>query len=83
MYANYPKTTTDKQTEYSILVESKVNWTLIRLPLIEQTDEIGEVQISLEDCLGDRISATDLVNFLVDQLTDETYIKKSSFLSNV
>lgn len=83
MYANYPKITADKQKEYAILVESNVDWTLIRLPLIEQTNEIGGVQISLEDCLGDKISATDLANFLIDQLTDETYISKSPFLSNV
>lgn len=83
MYANYPKTTADKQKEYAILVESNVDWTLVRLPLIEQTNEIGGVQISLEDCLGDKISATDLANFLINQLTDETYISKSPFLSNV
>lgn len=83
MYANYPKTTTDKQTEYAILIESKVDWTLVRLPLIEQTDEISEVQISLEDCLGDKISAINLANFLINQLFDNEYINKSPFLSNV
>ena len=83
MYTNYPQTTADKQTEYAILVESKVNWTLVRLPLIEQTDEISEVQISLEDCVGDKISATNLADFLINQVADNQYIKQSPFLSNV
>lgn len=82
MYTNYPNSTADRQKEYDILLASNIDWTLIRLPLIEQTDEVGEVQISLEDCVGDKISATVLANFLITQLTDNKYIKQSPFLSN-
>ncbi|WP_336734667.1 NAD(P)-dependent oxidoreductase [Chryseobacterium sp. VD8] len=39
MYQNYPETTTDKQKEYELLNESNLNWTLVRLPLINLTDE--------------------------------------------
>jgi putative NADH-flavin reductase len=82
MYTNYPKTTTDKQLEYNILAESNVDWTLVRLPLIELTDVANEVKISLEDCPGDKISATDLADFLINQLTDNQYIKQSPFIAN-
>ena len=82
MYTNYPNSTADRQKECDILLASNIDWTLVRLPLIEQTDEVGEVQISLEDCLGDKISATVLANFLITQLTDNKYIKQSPFLSN-
>jgi putative NADH-flavin reductase len=82
MYTNYPKSTADKQKEYDLLLASNVDWTLVRLPLIEQTDEVSDVQISLEDCVGDKISATNLATFLVEQLTDNQYIKQSPFLSN-
>jgi putative NADH-flavin reductase len=82
MYANYPKTTADKQTEYDILSRSNIDWTLVRLPLIEQTDEKRDTEISLEDCLGDKISATDLANFLIEQLTDERFIKQAPFIAN-
>ncbi len=82
MYANYPKTTADKQTEYTILSNSNVNWTLIRLPIIEQTDLTSEINVSLEDCYGDKISATNLALFLIKQLKDDIYIKKSPFISN-
>lgn len=82
MYVNYPKTTADKQTEYDILSSSNVDWTLVRLPLIEQTDETGNTKVSLEDCLGDKISTTNLADFLIEQLTDDRFIKQAPFLVN-
>jgi putative NADH-flavin reductase len=81
MKTHYPLTTADKQLEYSTLSNSDANWTLIRLPLIEQTDEKGEIIVNLEDCLGDKISATDLALFLVEQLSDKTYLRQSPFVA--
>lgn len=83
MYTNYPLTTQDKQLEYSILAESTVDWTLVRLPMIEQTDTECEIQINMEDCPGDAISATALAVFLIHQLSDNHYIQKSPFIANV
>ena len=83
MRANYPETTNDKQVEFEVLSESDVNWTLVRLPLIEQTDERSKVLVSLEDCPGDRISATDLAFFVMGQLTDQEYVRKAPFIANV
>lgn len=83
MYTNYPLTTQDKQLEYSILAESTVDWTLVRLPMIEQTDTECEIQINMEDCPGDAISATSLAVFLIHQLSDNHYIQKSPFIANV
>lgn len=83
MYANYPNSTADKQKEYEILSASNIDWTLVRLPLIEQTNEICDIQICLEDCVGDKISATNLAIFLIEQLTDNQYVKQSPFISNV
>lgn len=82
MYENYPLTTTDQQTAYQILLDSAIDWTLVRLPLIEQTDDRREINISIEDCPGDNISATDLAHFLIGQLTDDQYIQKSPFIAN-
>ena len=83
MYKHFPETTRDKQVEYEVLSKSRVGWTLIRLPLIVQTNEKFPIQVSLENCLGDKISSTDLADFLIGQLSDSTYIGKSPFLSNV
>lgn len=83
MKKTFPISTKDKQLEYDILVNSNIDWTLVRLPLIEQTDERNQVIVDLEDCPGDKISATDLAFFLIEQLSSEAFIKKSPFLSNI
>ncbi|AEA45293.1 NAD(P)-dependent oxidoreductase [Fluviicola taffensis] len=82
MYQNYPKTTIDRQVEYELLANSRIDWTMVRLPMIIQTDERFPVEISLIDCPGENISATDLAVFLVDQLSNEEYVQKSPFVAN-
>ncbi|AOW11403.1 NAD(P)-dependent oxidoreductase [Flavobacterium gilvum] len=83
MKENYPLSTANKQSEYELLEASTIDWTLVRLPLIEQTDESFETNVSLEDCLGDKISATDLAHFIIAQLSDRTFVGKSPFISNI
>jgi hypothetical protein len=83
MYEHYPETTRDKQVEYDFLFKSEVEWTLVRLPLILQTDEKFPVNVSLENCPGEKISSVDLADFLIAQLSDETYSKMSPFLYNI
>lgn len=83
MKQKFPISTANKQSEFDILSNSNVDWTLVRLPLIEQTDETGEIMVSLEDCLGDKISATDLANFLIEQLFADKFVRKSPFIANV
>jgi putative NADH-flavin reductase len=83
MKTNYPLTTADKQLEFNELSKSDINWTLVRLPLIDQTEERGKVSVSTEDCLGEKISATDLAYFLIEQLESDLYLKKAPFIANV
>lgn len=83
MKTNFSETTTDKQLEYTILSESDIDWTLVRLPLIEQSESRSEIEVSLKDCFGDRISAVNLAHFLIQQLEDDTYIRKAPFVANV
>jgi putative NADH-flavin reductase len=83
MYQNYPKTTADKQKEYELLVKSDLDWTLVRLPMINLTSESFPTETNLEDCKGENISATDLAEFLVSQIDDETFIGESPFLYNI
>lgn len=82
MKANYPKSTQDRQTEYDLLAASQVDWTLVRLPLIDLKDEGGEVSVSLEDCPGPKISATSLAEFLIGQLSDKRYVRKAPFAAD-
>lgn len=83
MHDNFPISTVDKQTEYKMLMTSNLDWTLVRLPIIEQTDEQRAIQTNLEDCEGDKISTTDLANFLIEQLHDKTFIREAPFLWNL
>lgn len=83
MYSHYPATTGDKQREYELLQESTLNWTMVRLPLIELTDDHTDIRVSLTDCPSDKISATSLADFLVKQLSDQTYHRAAPFIGNV
>ncbi|MES2730909.1 MAG: NAD(P)H-binding protein [Bacteroidota bacterium] len=82
MKENFPLIHNDRQKTYSILSTSNVNWTLVRVPFIDFTGEKSETIVSLEDCLGKKISATDIATFLAEQLSDDTYFKKSPFIAN-
>jgi putative NADH-flavin reductase len=82
MKLSFPAIIADKQVEYSILSASDLDWTVIRLPMIEQTESSGEIKISLSDCPGKKISATDLAGFMTGQLNDKTYIRRCPFISN-
>lgn len=82
MYSNFPKSTADRQLEYQLLVESNLDWTLARLPLIELDASEAEVKTSLEDCPGVNIKAGSLAVFLANQLEDDTYLKASPLLAN-
>lgn len=83
MHENFPETTADKQLEYEILSKSKVDWTLIRLPLIQQTTENGTIAVDLEDCLGEKIYAADLADFMINILLEKQYIKAAPFLATL
>jgi putative NADH-flavin reductase len=83
MKMTFPVIHADRQKTYSILSTSDVNWTLVRVPFIEFTDTKGETIVSLEDCRGNKISANDIATFVIEQLSDETYVKKSPFIANV
>lgn len=83
MKKTYPVSTANKQSEFNILSNSNIDWTLVRLPLIEQTDEKRQIVSSLNDCPGDKISATDLANFLIEQLSTEKFVRKAPFIANV
>jgi putative NADH-flavin reductase len=83
MKANYPEIQVDRQKAYSILSASELNWTLVRVPFIEFMDAAGELAVNLEDCLGNKICAGNIADFLVAQLTDETYFRKSPFIADI
>ncbi|RBL91424.1 NAD(P)-dependent oxidoreductase [Chitinophaga flava] len=83
MRNSYPDIIADKQREYEQLTQSTLDWTLARIPLLEQTTGTGAYLANLHDCPAPRISASDLAVFLVSQLGDNTYVGKAPFVASV
>ncbi|WP_035652884.1 NAD(P)-dependent oxidoreductase [Flavobacterium sp. ASV13] len=83
MKTNFPIIQEDRQKAYDLLVQSDVNWTQVRVPFIEFTDNSSEVVVDLEDCLGDKISAFDIAQFMVKEMTESNYSCKSPFISKI
>lgn len=83
MKNNFPEIQKDRQLAYDLLVESKVDWTLVRVPFIEFTDNSSKLHISLKDCLGDKISAQDISCFMIKEMTDSNFCREAPFISNI
>lgn len=82
MKLNYPVIQEDRQKAYSLLVNSNVNWTLVRVPFIEFSNAKGNVAADLNDCLGDKINAGNIARFLIEQLFDNSYHNQAPFIYN-
>ncbi|QGK76419.1 NAD(P)-dependent oxidoreductase [Flavobacterium sp. SLB02] len=83
MKTNFPIIQEDRQKAYDFLVESKIEWTQVRVPFIEFTDVNSEISISLEDCLGDKISAFDIATFMIQEMEASKFSGKSPFISAI
>jgi putative NADH-flavin reductase len=77
-----PAIIADRQKGYRLLSESNLDWTLVRSSMIEQTDQKRTVKTSLLDCTGRKVSSSDLALFLINQLSDDQFIRKSPFISS-
>ncbi|MGE9310024.1 NAD(P)-dependent oxidoreductase [Niabella sp. CJ426] len=82
MKTHYPQTTADKQLEYEVLSKSSIDWTMIRLPMIQQSDDEGPLAVSLTDCPGEQISAGRLARFVINLLHNGQYIQQAPFIAN-
>lgn len=83
MKVNFPEIQEDRQKAYTALVESAIDWTLVRVPFIVFFGESSEITINLEDCLGDKITALDISKFMAAEMTASEYSKKAPFISNL
>jgi len=83
MKQNFPAIHDDRAKAYDLLVKNQLDWTLVRLPMIEYTGENFPTDSNTKDCLGQQISTADIAFFLEEQLTDKKYIRKAPFLYNL
>lgn len=83
MKHSFPEIHADREKAYSLLSQNKLDWTLVRLPVIEYTSKSFAVDSNTEDCAGDKISTADIAEFLEQQLHDKKYIRQAPFFYNV
>lgn len=72
----------DKKKELSILNNSTVEWTLIRLPFVVEGRGYGDIKESMTDMPGIKIVNEDIANFILNQIQNKTYIRKTPFIAN-
>lgn len=62
---------------------SDLEWTVVRLPMLTDDPKSGNVKVGyVGKGMGSRISRADIADFMLSQLTDQTYIRKSPAISN-
>lgn len=83
MKRSYPDVVADKQKAFDLLKNSSVEWTLVRLPFIVQTDITCPLAVDTTDCPGDHINTSDLARFLVGQISDKAYVRKAPFIASL
>jgi len=81
MKTNYPEIQKDRQFTYDLLVDSKIDWTQVRVPLIVFSDDSSKIAVDIEDCLGEKISAFDISKFMVKEMIESNYSRQSPFIS--
>lgn len=82
MKETFPVVMADKEKALDLLQKSDLEWTMVRLPWIEDTEERRGIKVSLQDCPGEKISTSDLAELLVQQLKDPNYIRKAPFVAS-
>jgi putative NADH-flavin reductase len=70
-----------KQRELEIIAASDLDWTAPRPPRVVEKPALGKYRVG-DDASGMSITQADLAAFMVDQLTDTTYLRQAPFVSN-
>jgi len=82
MRTTFPSIHNDRQKSYAVLAESDAEWIMVRVPYIEFNGNRGEVKVSATDSPGTKIDAADIAGFMIDQLTEDTWLRKAPFIAN-
>ena len=72
----------DKEAEYKLLVESPVQWTLVRCPVIEAVPYLHPAKATLATPASFFLRAGELARFVIEQVDSQEYIRKGPFLGS-
>lgn len=71
-----------KEREFHVIAQSSLRWTSVRPPLVKEDAASGEVLASEEKLPGLRISVDVLVQFMLEQLRDDAWVRKAPLVAS-
>ncbi len=72
-----------KQLEWDVLKKSHIDWTLVRPPRITKGEPTGNLLADEKNLARIQVNVEDLANFMLEQMTSETWIKKAPLVASV
>ncbi|QWU16084.1 Putative NADH-flavin reductase [Paenibacillus sophorae] len=72
----------DKKKELALLMKSDIEWTLVRLPIVVEGSGTGIMKENLTDVPGRTMTNEDIAKFLISQIDDKKYVRKTPCISN-
>lgn len=78
----FPKMMNDKKKELNILINSDIEWTLVRLPFVIEGSGTGHIKENLTDMAGTKITNADIAKFIINEVNNKKYVRKTPFIFN-
>ncbi len=78
----YPATVVDKQSEYGVLAQSTLDWTLVRCPVIDEEPYRSPALLRLDTPPAFRVRVGELSAFLLDQAGSSEYVQRAPFIGS-
>lgn len=67
----------------TIIRASDLDWTMVRVPMLTDDPRTGIIKVGyVGKGMGPRISRADMAEFILQQLTDNTYLRQAPAISN-
>ena len=72
----------DKNAMEAEVSQSALDWILVRPPVLTDDAPTGSIKVLQADEIAHEITRADLAQFLVQQLTDDTYLRQAVVVAN-
>ncbi|MGC9348713.1 MAG: NAD(P)-dependent oxidoreductase [Anaerolineae bacterium] len=74
----------DMKRVADVVRASDLDWTLVRVPMLSDENATGKVKVGYvgDEQIGPRLTRGDLARFMLEQVTDDTYIHEAPVISN-
>lgn len=72
----------DKNAMEAEVKASSVEWVLVRPPVLSDDEPTGNIRVTTEDDIAHKLTRGDLAQFMVDQVTADTYVGQAVVVAN-